>query len=54
MLREVERLRSLVQERDRHIEALDQERKALPSLIETNANQHVIKKLQSEMEELKF
>jgi len=38
LLKEIERLRALVSERDRHIEAMGSEMRALPSLVEANAS----------------
>ena len=46
LLKEVDRLRKLLSERDSHIHALGQERQALPSLVEANANSMMLKAAQ--------
>ena len=42
MLKEIERLRGLVHEKDKHIEIMGSEMKVLPSLIEAKASLKLI------------
>jgi len=43
MLKEVERLRTLLNDREKHIQFLGSEMNAFPSLVEINANQMLLK-----------
>ena len=53
LLKEVERLRALLADREKHIQVLTSEMKVLPSLIETNASSMLARNTQMELEQLK-
>jgi hypothetical protein len=38
LLKEIERLRTLILDKDKHIEAMNSELRALPSMVEVNAS----------------
>jgi hypothetical protein len=44
LLKEIERLRGLVHEKDKHIESMGSELRALPSLVEAKASLKLIAK----------
>jgi hypothetical protein len=52
LLKEIERLRGLVHEKDDHIEVMGSELRALPSLVEARASLKLIAKAQDDVKNL--